>query len=196
MTPSRIDNHPDHRPGLLLTLTEPPPAMAAEFNAWYDTEHMAERRMIPGVISARRWVVLPGQTAVVKYAATYELSSADVLTSPNYLRHVGQGFTPWSARCLSACIAFKRWACVGLDAPPRSADANAQALAIITSAQPLELSGVVGVRQFFDAQGGASQGQPAGLPYVCLVECARIAAFDSLTTPAGATISLYQSYES
>ena len=28
--------------GLLLTMTEPTPEMAAKFNAWYDTEHMAE----------------------------------------------------------------------------------------------------------------------------------------------------------
>ena len=186
----------NNRPGLLLTLTEPPTAMEAEFNAWYDTEHMAERRMIPGVMSARRWVALPGQANVVQYAATYELSSADVLTSPNYLRHIGQGFTPWSLRCLGACVAFKRWACVGLDAPPRPADGSAQALAIITSAQPLELSGAVGVRQFFDAQGGTSQGKPAGLHYVRLVECADISALEGLAAPAGATISLYQSYES
>jgi hypothetical protein len=34
--------------GLLLTLTEPPAAMEEEFNAWYDTEHLAERLAIPG----------------------------------------------------------------------------------------------------------------------------------------------------
>ena len=37
--------------GLLLTLTEPPPAMEEEFNAWYDTEHLPERLSIPGVQS-------------------------------------------------------------------------------------------------------------------------------------------------
>ena len=40
--------------GLLLTITEPPPAMEEEFNAWYDTEHLAERRAIPGFRSALR----------------------------------------------------------------------------------------------------------------------------------------------
>ena len=44
-----------HR-GLLLTITEPPPAMEEEFNAWYDTEHLAERLAIPGFRSTRRWV--------------------------------------------------------------------------------------------------------------------------------------------
>ena len=40
--------------GLLLTLTEPPPAMEEEFNAWYDEEHLAERLAIPGFRSATR----------------------------------------------------------------------------------------------------------------------------------------------
>lgn len=51
------------RLGLLLTLTEPPPAMEEELNAWYDEEHLAERLAIPGVRSATRWVadVFPRQ---------------------------------------------------------------------------------------------------------------------------------------
>ena len=63
------------RRGLLLTLTEPPAAMEEEFNAWYDTEHLAERLSIPGFRSARRWVadLAPGEG---KYLATYELDSA------------------------------------------------------------------------------------------------------------------------
>jgi len=72
------------RRGLLLTMTEPPPAMEEEFNAWYDDEHMAERLAIPGFRSARRWVadVAPGEG---KYLATYELDSLAVLTSAAYL---------------------------------------------------------------------------------------------------------------
>ena len=65
--------------GLLLTLTEPPPAMEEEFNAWYDEEHLPERLAIPGFRSARRWV--SGRT----YLATYELDSAAVLQSAAYL---------------------------------------------------------------------------------------------------------------
>jgi len=57
------------RRGLLLTLTEPPPGMEEEFNAWYDEEHLPERLAIPGFRSARRWVA--GRT----YLATYELDS-------------------------------------------------------------------------------------------------------------------------
>jgi len=37
------------RRGLLLTMTEPPPAMEEEFNAWYDDEHMGERLAVIGL---------------------------------------------------------------------------------------------------------------------------------------------------
>lgn len=92
------------RRGLLLTLTEPPPGMEEEFNAWYDAEHIPERLAIPGFRSARRWV--RGRT----YLATYELESAAVLQSPAYLARY-QNPTPWSKRCLGKTVAFKRWAC-------------------------------------------------------------------------------------
>jgi len=61
--------------GLLLTITEPPPAQEAEFNAWYDSEHIAARLSISGFLSARRWVadVKPGEG---KYLATYDPGDA------------------------------------------------------------------------------------------------------------------------
>jgi len=95
--------------GLLLTITEPPPAMEEEFNAWYDDEHMAERLSIPGFRSAQRWVTdcPPGGG---KYLATYELESPQVLTSPQYLSFF-ENPTPWSKRCLGKAVVFKRWAC-------------------------------------------------------------------------------------
>ena len=42
------------RRGLLLTLTEPPVAMEEEFNAWYDTEHLADLLSLPGFLDAAR----------------------------------------------------------------------------------------------------------------------------------------------
>lgn len=95
--------------GLLLTMTEPPPEMEAEFNAWYDDEHLAERLAIPGFRSAKRWVaaVPPGQG---KYLGTYELDSPSVLQSPGYLARFNNQ-TPWSRRCLAKMVCFRRWAC-------------------------------------------------------------------------------------
>lgn len=101
------------RLGLLLTLTEPPPAMEEEFNAWYDEEHLPERLSIPGFRSAQRWVadVAPGEG---KYLATYELDSAAVLSSPVYLERF-RNQTPWSKRCLGKAVVFKRWVCEQVD---------------------------------------------------------------------------------
>jgi hypothetical protein len=103
--------------GLLFTLTEPPPAMEEEFNAWYDEEHLPERLAIPGFRSARRWV--SGRS----YLATYELDSLAVLSSAPYLARY-QNQTPWSRRCLGKCVVFKRWACEQIapgDAEPQPA---------------------------------------------------------------------------
>src|SRR5205085_3281248 len=87
------------RRGLLLTITEPPPAMEEEFNAWYDTEHLAERLAIPGFRSALRWT-LDGASGAGKYLATYELDSAAVLKSADYLARYNNQ-SPWSRRCLA-----------------------------------------------------------------------------------------------
>ena len=96
--------------GLLLTMTETPPGIEAEFNNWYDTEHLPERLAIPGFLSARRWVaeVEPGQG---KYLATYELESAAVLESSAYLARFRDAPTPWTTRMLGSCTVFRRWAC-------------------------------------------------------------------------------------
>ena len=96
--------------GLLLTMTEPTQAMEEEFNAWYDTEHIAERLAIPGFISARRWVYPRAKPGSGKYLATYELTGTDVLTTPEYLSHAGEHFTPWSKRCLAKAVLNRRWA--------------------------------------------------------------------------------------
>lgn len=96
--------------GLLLTMTETPPGLDAEFNDWYDREHLPERLAIPGFASARRWQadLKPGEG---KYIATYELDSAAVLESPAYLAKFRDAPTPWTTRMLGACTVFRRWAC-------------------------------------------------------------------------------------
>lgn len=125
--------------GLLLTLTEPPPAMEEEFNAWYDTEHIPERLAIPGFRSARRWV------ADRTYLATYELDSAKVLQSPAYLARF-QNQTPWSRRCLGKLVVFKRWACEQIE--PGDADPHPAATGLVFSFESVPLSGVLQLRRF------------------------------------------------
>jgi hypothetical protein len=124
--------------GLLLTITEPPPAMEEEFNAWYDEEHLPERLAIPGFVSARRWVLADGAPGDGKYLATYELESPAVLQSAVYLEKF-KNQTPWSRRCLGKAVVFRRWACeqrVPGNAPP---DPAADALLLVLSEQSIVL---------------------------------------------------------
>jgi hypothetical protein len=134
------------RLGLLLTLTEPPVRMDEEFNAWYDEEHLAERLAIPGFRSATRWVadVPPGEG---RYLATYELDSLAVLSSPAYLACF-QNPTPWSRRCLSKAVVFKRWACEQV--APGTADPHPGARAVLLNH---EVQNALQVRSFV-AEGG------------------------------------------
>ena len=125
--------------GLLLTLTEPPPEMEEEFNAWYDEEHLPERLAIPGFRSARRWVC--DRT----YLATYELDSPEVLQSAAYLARY-QNPTPWSKRCLGKTVAFKRWACEQIE--PGGADPHPAAKGLIFAMEPAKFSGVLQSRRF------------------------------------------------
>ena len=130
--------------GLLLTLTEPPPAMEEEFNAWYDEEHLPERLAIPGFRSATRWVAdVPAGEG--KYLATYELESAAVLQSAAYLARF-RNQSPWSRRCLGKAVVFKRWACE--QNQPGEADPHQAARALVISPEPLDLQGVLQVRRF------------------------------------------------
>ena len=168
------------RRGLLLTMTEPPPAMEEEFNAWYDDEHLAERLAITGFRSTQRWVadVPPGGG---KYLATYELDSAGVLFTPEYLARLNNQ-SPWSRRCLGKLVVFRRWACEQVE--PGDADPHpaAKAVLLVSSDGPLDLqvAGALQRRRFV-----ASQGTPA---HILLFELSAPPA----VVPAGAL--LYRAY--
>jgi len=120
-------------------MTEPPAAMEEEFNAWYDQEHLPERVAIPGFRSARRWVC--GRT----YLATYELDSAAVLNSREYLSFYRKP-TPWTRRCLDRCVVFKRWACEQLE--PGDADPHPGAAGLVLAENPISVHGTLQVRRF------------------------------------------------
>lgn len=127
--------------GLLLTLTEPPPRMEEEFNAWYDEEHLAERLAIPGFRSVRRWVAqVPAGAG--KYLATYELDSLAVLSSAAYLQRF-ENPTPWSRRCLGKAVLFRRWACEQTE--PGNADLHPDAKALLLNG---EATGALQRRRF------------------------------------------------
>jgi hypothetical protein len=81
--------------GFLLVLMQPPPTLEEEFNAWYDTEHIAERLAVPGFDTALRYVCTDGAP---RYLAMYDLASADVLNSPAYRKVGYDNASPWTKR--------------------------------------------------------------------------------------------------
>lgn len=83
------------RLGLLLVLVDPAPERREELNAWYDTEHLPERRDLPGFLSAQRFEVV-GQGPL--YAALYDLEDLSVLESAGYRAVSGENFSPWTRR--------------------------------------------------------------------------------------------------
>ena len=70
------------RRGLMVVLMEPDEGYEDTLNRWYNEEHLEERLEVPGILSARRWVVVEGAP---KYLAMYELESPDVVHSEPYL---------------------------------------------------------------------------------------------------------------
>ncbi len=72
--------------GLLLVMTDIPAGTEAEFNRWYDEEHMRDMAAFPGILSARRYRIVEGGP---KYLAMYELEDPGVLERPEYQKISG-----------------------------------------------------------------------------------------------------------
>ena len=62
--------------GMLLTSMNIDPMHEAEFNRWYDREHLVERVAIEGFLEARRYVAHSGNP---KYLCLYSTKTFDVL---------------------------------------------------------------------------------------------------------------------
>jgi antibiotic biosynthesis monooxygenase (ABM) superfamily enzyme len=66
---------------IMVVMMEVEPEHEAEFNRWYDEEHLAERLEIPGYISARRFKLEEGSGGVLKYLCIWELEDIRPLQS-------------------------------------------------------------------------------------------------------------------
>lgn len=82
--------------GLLLILSDAAPEFEAEFNEWYDREHLQDRVGTPGFLSARRYIASEGSR---KYLAVYETESLAVFDSAVYKQKLANQ-TDWSKRIL------------------------------------------------------------------------------------------------
>jgi hypothetical protein len=78
--------------GMLLTSMNIDAAHEAEFNRWYDREHLEERVAIDGFLEAHRYVAHDGNP---KYLSLYSTETFEVLDSPAY-RTALSNQTAWS----------------------------------------------------------------------------------------------------
>jgi hypothetical protein len=78
--------------GMLLTSMDIDPSDEAEFNRWYDREHLLERVAIDGFLEARRYIAHDGRP---KYLCLYSTATFEVLDSPAYRAALANP-TDWS----------------------------------------------------------------------------------------------------
>ena len=89
------------------------PDKEAVFNEVYDKEHIPLIKKVPGVLSVTRVkldtlrMAMGGETKTIdpqgapRYAAIYELTSPDVLTSPEFAKAVDAGRWPTEVRAFT-----------------------------------------------------------------------------------------------
>jgi hypothetical protein len=82
---------------MLLTSMDIDPLDEAEFNRWYDREHLEERVAIDGFLEARRYVADQGSP---KYLCLYSTATLDVLDSPAYRAKLASP-TDWSRQTMA-----------------------------------------------------------------------------------------------
>jgi hypothetical protein len=95
-------------PWLYVVETDVLPEHEADFNAWYDQEHLAGLAAVPGTVSAARLLDPQGHP---RYHACYELARSEAFNSPGWL---AVRATAWSSRVRPAFrnttrTMFRRW---------------------------------------------------------------------------------------
>jgi hypothetical protein len=83
--------------GMLLTSMDVDASDEAEFNHWYDREHLEERVAISGFLEARRYVA---HRASPKYLCLYSTAEFEVLDSPAYRSKLANP-TDWSVKTMA-----------------------------------------------------------------------------------------------
>jgi len=86
-----------------VVATDVSPAQEADFNAWYDKEHLRGLAAVPGVARATRYRVVEGGGPV--YHAGYDLADRAAFNSPPWL---AVRETAWSSRVRPAFINTRR----------------------------------------------------------------------------------------
>jgi hypothetical protein len=82
--------------GLLVIWTDVAPEYEAEFNEWYDKEHVPQLLTVPGILTGRRYQAVEGKP---KYIAAYEMADEKVWDSAAF-REVRDKPTDWSRKMI------------------------------------------------------------------------------------------------
>ena len=77
-------------PGILAIWNDCAPGREAEFEEWFQHEHLAERLAVPGFLLGRRYEAVSGQP---RYFNLYLTQSADVLKSAAYIERLNHPTT-------------------------------------------------------------------------------------------------------
>jgi hypothetical protein len=94
--------------GMLIVLTEVKSRDEADFNEWYNREHIDERINLPGFHRARRYVAVKGSPRKTpKYFAAYECDQVSDLATPGYL-HLLANQTKWTQSVMARFTRFQR----------------------------------------------------------------------------------------
>ena len=81
--------------GLLMLWTDVDKEYEAEFNRWYNEEHIHHLLKVPGFLSAGRYEAISGGP---KYLAMYELEEPSVLRTQAFLDEVRFRPSPWRTK--------------------------------------------------------------------------------------------------
>ncbi len=71
---------------LYLVQMDVPPALEADFNRIYDTQHVLEISKVPGVLGVKRNVLDNPSPGAPKYSAIYRVSPSDVPQGPAWVK--------------------------------------------------------------------------------------------------------------
>jgi hypothetical protein len=97
------------KPGILAVFHHCRAGREAEFEAWYQGEHLAERLAVPGFLYGRRLKGIAGTTG---YCAFYLVETPAVLTSKSYLERLDNP-TPMTRKMMAEVFAnMNRTVCV------------------------------------------------------------------------------------
>ena len=94
-------------PGVLLILNDVEEGSDAEFNRWYQQQHLPEQLGVAGFTGGRRYQALGAQPA---YLAVYECESLAVLSSPSY-RQCTANPTDWTRKVMPSLRNMLRAVC-------------------------------------------------------------------------------------